>query len=293
MATTESASPRFAGIEDWPTADIVEGIIESQFAAIAAVRSARAALARAIDEAVVRLARGGRLIYAGAGTSGRIAAQDAAELPPTFSWPYERAIPVMAGGEEALIRAAEGAEDSREAAQRALIDLSTGPNDVVIGLAASGRTPFAIAALDHARSVGALAIGIYNNAGGKLGEAADIPILMDTGPEFVAGSTRMKAGTAQKAALNCLSTGVMIKLGFVFRGKMVEMRATNEKLQGRAIQMVADLADVAPDVAERTLAEADGTIKLAVVMLIRGVSRADGEKLLANANGILRGALAG
>jgi N-acetylmuramic acid 6-phosphate etherase len=293
MATTESASPRFAGIEDWPSADIVEGIIEGQFGAIAAVHSARAALARAIDEAAVRLARGGRLIYAGAGTSGRIAAQDAAELPPTFSWPYERAIPVMAGGEEALIRAAEGAEDSREAAQQALIDLKTGPNDVVIGLAASGRTPFAIAALDHARSVGALAIGIYNNAGGKLGEAADIPILMDTGPEFVAGSTRMKAGTAQKAALNCLSTGVMIKLGFVFRGKMVEMRATNEKLQGRAIQMVADLADAPLDVAERTLAEADGTIKLAVVMLIRGVSRAEGEKLLANANGVLRGALAG
>jgi N-acetylmuramic acid 6-phosphate etherase len=293
MATTESASPRFAGIEDWPSADIVEGIIEGQFGAIAAVHAARDALARAIDEAAVRLARGGRLIYAGAGTSGRIAAQDAAELPPTFSWPYERAIPVMAGGEEALIRAAEGAEDSRDAAKQALIDLETGPNDVVIGLAASGRTPFAIAALDHARSVGALAIGIYNNAGGKLGEAADIPILMDTGPEFVAGSTRMKAGTAQKAALNCLSTGVMIKLGFVFRGKMVEMRATNEKLQGRAIQMVADLADAPLDVAERTLAEADGTIKLAVVMLIKGVSRAEGEKRLANANGILRGALAG
>jgi len=293
MATTESASPRFAGIEDWPSADIVEGIIEGQFGAIAAVHAARGALARAIDEAAVRLARGGRLIYAGAGTSGRIAAQDAAELPPTFSWPYERAIPVMAGGEQALIRAAEGAEDSREAAKQALIDLETGPNDVVIGLAASGRTPFAIAALDYARSVGALAIGIYNNAGGKLGEAADIPILMDTGPEFVAGSTRMKAGTAQKAALNCLSTGVMIKLGFVFRGKMVEMRATNEKLQGRAIQMVADLADAPLDVAERTLAEAGGTIKLAVVMLIRGVSRAEGEKLLADANGILRGALAG
>jgi N-acetylmuramic acid 6-phosphate etherase len=192
-----------------------------------------------------------------------------------------------------MIRAAEGAEDNREAAKQALIDLRTGPNDVVIGLAASGRTPFAIAALDHARSVGALAIGIYNNAGGKLGEAADIPILMDTGPEFVAGSTRMKAGTAQKAALNCLSTGVMIKLGFVFRGKMVEMRATNEKLRGRAIQMVADLADAPLDVAERTLTEADGTIKLAVVMLIRDVSRAEGEKLLADANGILRGALAG
>jgi N-acetylmuramic acid 6-phosphate etherase len=293
MATTESASPRFAGIEDWPSADIVEGIIEGQFGAIAAVHAARGALARAIDEAAVRLARGGRLIYAGAGTSGRIAAQDAAELPPTFSWPYERAIPVMAGGEQALIRAAEGAEDSREAAKQALIDLETGPNDVVIGLAASGRTPFAIAALDHARSVGALAIGIYNNACGKLGDAADIPILMDTGPEFIAGSTRMKAGTAQKAALNCLSTGVMIKLGFVFRGKMVEMRATNEKLQGRAIQMVADLADAPLDVAERTLAEAGGTIKLAVVMLIRGVSRAEGEKLLADANGILRGALAG
>lgn len=293
MASTESASTRFAGIEDWPVADIVEGIIEGQFGAIAAVHAARGALTRAIEEATVRLARGGRLIYAGAGTSGRIAAQDAAELPPTFSWPYERAIPVMAGGEEAMIRAAEGAEDNREAAKQALIDLKTGPNDVVIGLAASGRTPFAIAALEHARSVGALAIGIYNNAGGKLGDAADIAILMDTGPEFVAGSTRMKAGTAQKAALNCLSTGVMIKLGFVYRGKMVEMRATNEKLQDRAIKMVAELADVPADVAERTLNEAGGTIKLAVVMLMRNVSRPEAESLLKASGGQLRGALAG
>jgi N-acetylmuramic acid 6-phosphate etherase len=292
MANTESASPRFAGIEDWPAADIVDGIVEGQFGAIAAVHAAREPLIRAIEEATVRLARGGRLIYAGAGTSGRIAAQDAAELPPTFSWPYERAVPVMAGGEEALIRAAEGAEDDSEAAKQALIDLGCGPNDVVIGLAASGRTPFAIAALEQARAVGALAIGIYNNAGGKLGEAADIAILLETGAEFIAGSTRMKAGTAQKAALNCLSTGVMIKLGFVYRGKMVEMRATNEKLQGRAIRMVADLADVPQDVAERTLDEAGGTIKLAVVMRVKGVSRPEGERLLQAKGGLLRRALA-
>ncbi|HEY4203206.1 MAG TPA: N-acetylmuramic acid 6-phosphate etherase [Devosiaceae bacterium] len=292
MSTTESASSRFVGIDDWSSLELVDGIVEGQFGAIAAVHAARAALAEAIDAATARLAAGGRLIYAGAGTSGRIAAQDAAELPPTFSWPYERAISVMAGGERALIRAAEGAEDDRDAAQQALRDLQLNENDVVLGIAASGRTPFAIAALDYARQVGSLAIGIYNNAGGKLGEASDIPILIETGAELVAGSTRMKAGTAQKAALNCLSTGVMVKLGFVYRGKMVEMRATNVKLQGRAVQMVADLADAPLDVAERTLAEAGGTIKLAVVMLVRQASRSEAEALLARNDGNLRKALA-
>lgn len=290
MATTETASPRFASIDDWQTDELVEGIIEGQFAAIAAVHAARTAIGQAIDAAALRLAEGGRLIYAGAGTSGRIAAQDAAELPPTFNWPYERAVPVMAGGESALIRAAEGAEDSRELAEEALRDLDVGPRDVVIALAASGRTPFAIAALDHARSVGALAIGIYNNRGGKLGEAADIAILIETGTEFIAGSTRMKAGTAQKAALNCISTGVMIKLGFVYRGKMVEMRASNIKLQERAVLMVRDLTGADIDTARRAFDEG-GSIKAATVMLLKSVSGQEAEALLAATKGNLRAAL--
>ena len=245
---------------------------------------------QAIEAAALRLADGGRLIYAGAGTSGRIAAQDAAELPPTFNWPYERAVPVMAGGEQALIRAAEGAEDSRELAETALRDLKVNANDVVIALAASGRTPFAIAALDYARSVGALAIGIYNNKGGKLGEAADIAILLETGAEILAGSTRMKAGTAQKAALNCLSTGVMTKLGFVYRGKMVEMRASNIKLQERAALMVRDLTGADLDTARQAF-ETGGSIKIATVMLLKSVSSAQAVALLDAAKGNLRKAL--
>jgi N-acetylmuramic acid 6-phosphate etherase len=291
LLPTETASPRFADIENWSSTDLLDGMVEGQFAAIAAVRAAQPAIARAIDAATARLAAGGRLIYAGAGTSGRLAALDAAELPPTFSWPYERAVPIMAGGEPALLRAAEGAEDDREAARQALRDLGVNATDVVIALAASGRTPFAIAALEEARLGGALAIGISNNSGSALGEAADIAILLDTGPEFLAGSTRMKAGTAQKVALNCLSTGIMIKLGFVYRGKMVEMRATNVKLRDRAVKMVAELSSSTEDAARDALATADGKITLAVVMLVRALPRDAAEARLAEVGGRLADAL--
>ena len=291
MATTETASPRFASIEDWTSEELVEGIVEGQFAAIAAVRAAREPIARAIDEAAARLAGGGRLVYAGAGTSGRIAAQDAAELPRTFSWPYERAVPVMAGGDDALLHAAEGAEDDAGAARAALADLEVGAGDVVVALAASGRTPFAIGALEEARARGALAIGIYNNKGARLGEVSDIAILLDTGPEVIAGSTRMKAGTAQKAALNALSTGIMVRLGFVYRGKMVEMRPTNVKLEQRAARMVADLTGAEIEAAQQALAEAGGSIKLATIMLSKGVGRPEAEALIGRASGNLRAAL--
>jgi len=291
MATTESASPRFATVEDWPSRELVDGIVEGQFAAIGAVQAASDAIAQAIDAATKRLRGGGRLIYAGAGTSGRIATQDAAELPPTFSWPYERAIPLMAGGEGALVRAAEGAEDSRDAARASLAGIGLSPADVVIAVAASGRTPYAIAALDYAREVGALAIGVFNNPGSKLGEAADLSILLETGAEFLAGSTRLKAGTAQKAALNALSTGIMIKLGFVYRGKMVEMRATNVKLQDRAEKMVAELAGCDQDQAREALLRADGGIKLAAVMLLKSASPDEAQALLDRGDGNLRTAL--
>ncbi len=291
MSTTESASPRFAGIEDWGSSDLVLGIVEGQFAAIAAVQAAAPALAEAIDRGAERLAKGGRLIYMGAGTSGRIATQDAAELPPTFNWPYERALSLMAGGSTALTLAAEGAEDSEELAQADLDRVQVGPNDVVLGLAASGRTPYAIAGLVHARKAGALTIGIFNNPGGRLGEVADIAVLLSTGSEFLAGSTRMKAGTAQKAALNCISTGVMIKLGFVYRGMMVEMKPTNVKLVDRAAKMVAALTGADYDTARQTLDIADGSIKLATVMLEKGVDALAAGKALEAAGGNLRKAL--
>src|SRR5690606_23760636 len=221
MTTTESASPRFASIEDWPSSDLVDAIVEGQLAAVAAVRAAAPALARAIDAAAERLSRGGRLIYMGAGTSGRIAAQDAAELPPTFAWPVERSVILMAGGPSALTDAAEGAEDDAAQARADLDAARVGPGDVAIGIAASGNTPFTLAGLDHAGAARALRIGVYNNGGGRVAAHCAVPSLAETGAEIVAGSTRMKAGTAQKAVLNTLSTGIMIRLGFVYRGRMV------------------------------------------------------------------------
>jgi N-acetylmuramic acid 6-phosphate etherase len=290
MATTESASPRYADIDTWSTAQLVDGIIDSQLEGLAAVRNAGRAITAAVDAVTERLQRGGRLIYAGAGTSGRIAAQDAAELPPTFSWPYERAVPLMAGGEGALLRAVEGAEDDAGAAIASLKALGLNANDVVIAIAASGRTPYAIGALEQARAVGALAVGIFNNPGSKLGEVADIPILIETGAELLAGSTRMKAGTAQKVVLNCISTTVMVKLGFVYRGLMVEMNASNSKLRERAALMVVELTGADLEAARSAFADA-GSIKVATVMLLRSLPKAEAEALLAKGSGNLRTAL--
>ena len=291
MANTESASARYADIDNWSSAELVDGILEGQFAAIAAVQAARDQIARVIDAMTEKLSAGGRMIYMGAGTSGRIAAQDGAELPPTFNWPYERAITLMAGGQEALVRAVENAEDGRTAATEALDGVRVSPRDVVIGIAASGSTPFVVAGLTYARAKGALTVGIINNPGGDVGRAAEIEVLLNTGPEFLAGSTRMKAGTAQKAALNAISTGVMIRLGYVYRGKMVEMVLSNAKLRERAALMVADLTGADVEVARKALAEAGNSIKLATVMLSRSMTRASAEEALRAAGGNLRKAL--
>lgn len=290
---TEAASSRFAGIEDWPATDLVAGLAEGQFAAIGAVQGAAPALARAIDAMAGRLARGaGRIVTLGAGTSGRIATQDAVELRPTFDWPDTRLLTLMAGGPEALIRAREGAEDQGAEAVAALTEHAIGPDDVVIGVAASGTTPFTLAGLHHARAQGALTVAVYNSPGAPMGLAADHPILLDTGAEFIAGSTRLKAGTAQKAALNILSTAVMVRLGYVWRGRMVEMRPTNAKLQIRAAAMVAELTGAAPEVAAAALKDAGGTIKLAVAMLALGLDRKAAAAHLARHGGHLPRAMA-
>jgi N-acetylmuramic acid 6-phosphate etherase len=291
MSTTETAAPRYHGIEDWPIPDMVEALLEAQMAAVSSVHALRADLVRAIKAAADRLRGGGRLIYLGAGTSGRIATQDAAELAPTFSWPTERALSLMAGGTRAFTQAIEGAEDDGAAAVAALQAVDVGPLDVVIGVAASGRTPFTVAGLIHARDAGALTIGVYNNAGGRVGAVCEIALLAQTGAEAVAGSTRLKAGTAQKVVLNCLSTGVMLQLGFVYRGRMVEMAATNAKLQERAILMVADLTDAGADKAEAALQAGGGSIKTAVVMLTLGLDAREAEARIAAAGGILGAAL--
>ncbi|MDP2062926.1 MAG: N-acetylmuramic acid 6-phosphate etherase [Phaeovulum sp.] len=293
MNTTETASPRFADIDHWPTADLTAGIIEAQYAAIAAVQAAQGAIARAVDLAAARLERGaGRLIYIGAGTSGRIGTQDCVELRPTFNWPDARTLVVMAGGPQAFLRAREGAEDSAADAEQAFAAAAVGQSDVVLGVAASGRTAFTIAGLRHARAAGALTIGLFNNPGAPLGDACEVPVLLATGSEFLAGSTRMKAGTAQKVALNAFSTALMIRLGFVCKGLMVEMKPTNAKLRDRAAGMVSSLSGASTAASAKALEEAGGSVKLAALMLARKLARAEAEAALARAGGRLDAALA-
>ena len=292
MIPTEGVSPRFTGLESWPTLDMITALLESQVAATAAALTAAGPLAQAVDAAAARLEAGGRLLYLGAGTSGRLAALDAAELAPTFGWPTDRAIALMAGGAGAFVHAVEGAEDDGPAAIAALDGVGMTAQDVVIGLAASGRTPFVVAGLDHARAAGALTIAVGNNPGGAITRSAEIALTAATGAEVLAGSTRMKAGTAQKALLNCLSTGIFVRMGYVYRGRMVEMRPTNEKLNARAVQMVAELAGSDIARASAALAEAGGTIKLAIIMILGDLPRGHAERVLAQAQGRLHQALA-
>jgi len=213
---TERHSPRYTAIDLWSPADILDAMIEGQFSAVAAVRAARPALEEAVLAMEPRMREGGRLVYAGAGTSGRLAVQDGAELMPTFSWPQDRLLLLIAGGREALIQAVEGAEDESEEAVGLVRRHSIDARDVLIAVAASGTTPFTLACLQEAKQRGALTVGIANNRNTPILENAEHPIWLDTGPEPIAGSTRMKAGTAQRIALNVLSSLVMIRLGRVY-----------------------------------------------------------------------------
>jgi N-acetylmuramic acid 6-phosphate etherase len=288
---TEDLSPRFDNLDAWSSLEAVHAMFEGQLSAVAAVREALPAIAKAGEAAAERLAADGRLIYAGAGTSARIGVQDGVELPPTFGWPEERVAYAIAGGAKAVSGSAEGAEDDCDAATLALADLSVGPGDVVIGLAASGATPYTVEFVQGARERGALTIAIANNPGAPLLAASEHAICVATGPEVVAGSTRMKAGTAQKVVLNLLSTLTMIRLGRVYRGLMVDMRACNAKLALRAQRMVGHLAHCDDATAERAFDAAKGDLKLAV-LLARGIEPDAARTLIRRSGGRLRSALA-
>src|SRR5438094_4763083 len=225
---TERPSPRYSGIDQWSPAEILDSMVEGQFAAVAAVHAGRPALERAALAIEERLRAGGRLVYAGAGTSGRLAVQDGAELMPTFSWPAERLLLLMAGGDDALLRAVEGAEDTADEAAALIYQHRIGDKDALIAVAASGTTPFTLACLREAKIRGALTIGIANNPRTPLLEEADHPVLLDTGAEPIAGSTRLKAGTAQKIALNVLSSVLMILLGRVYQRLIVDVQTANQ-----------------------------------------------------------------
>ncbi|MEO8713707.1 MAG: N-acetylmuramic acid 6-phosphate etherase, partial [Acetobacteraceae bacterium] len=256
LPATEQADARFEALDTWDVPTMLAALWEGQMAAVAALGPALPALARAVDAAACRLAEGGRLAYAGAGTSGRIAVQDGAELAPTFDWPDDRLILLMAGGPGALLAAVENAEDRDDLARAEIAAHAIGAGDVLVGVAASGATRFTLACVTEARAHGALTIGVANSAGLLL-EAAEFPVLIETGAETIAGSTRMKAGTAQKAALNLFSTALMVRLGRVYRGRMVDMLARNDKLRRRAEHMLEAIGGGSPAQVRAALVAAD------------------------------------
>lgn len=289
--TTEDLSPRYLDLDLWEPLEALKALYEGQLAAVAAVGPALPAIAAAVEAAASRLRNGGRLVYVGAGTSGRIGVQDGAELPPTFNWPRERLVFAMAGGDGALLQAVEGAEDSEAAGAARMEEIGVGAHDVVIGLAASGGTPFTVSAIRTARAAGALTVGVANNPGSRLLQASEHPVLVETGEEPVAGSTRLKAGTAQKVVLNLFSTLLMVRLGKVYRGRMVNMRPTNDKLRRRAVQMVVTITGCAEGVAADAVANSGGDVKLAV-LLACGLPADAAQALLTKHGGSLRFAMA-
>ena len=264
---TELKNKRFRNIEKWSTYEIIDAMYESQLSAISALKPEIQQIVEASEAAADRLIRSnGKLIYVGAGTSGRLAVQDGVELVPTFGWPLERLVFCMAGGLEALAVGVEGAEDAIDVGVNDIEKSGVGPNDVVIVVTASGRTPFTLAALKKAKAMGALTIGIVNNEDSEILQHADFGIFLKTGSELIAGSTRMKAGTAQKVTLNMLSTATMLRLGRTYNGMMVDMIVSNQKLKHRAIGIVSEIASCSAEIAENALNTAENDIKTAVLV---------------------------
>jgi len=286
---TEARHPDTTELDAWPPERVLDAIVAGQEGAVASVRDAIPWLAAAARGVEARLSRGGRLIYVGAGTSGRLALQDAAELPPTFG--FDRTLVLLAGGEEASQAAREGAEDDEAAAIRAVDAASVGPDDALIGLAASGGTPYTRAAVRRARERGAFTVGIANNEGAPLLHDAEVGVLLDTGPEVLTGSTRMAAGTAQKAALNALSTVVLVRSGGAYQNLMVGMRPVNEKLRRRALRIVQEATGADEAVAREALAACDDRIRDAIVVVLADVTPEVARARLRAAGGRVREAL--
>lgn len=266
--STEAIDTRFEALDSWDNKAKVFAIIENQQAALNAVSMVHAEIARAVDMAKQRLfGTNGRLVYVGAGTSGRVAVQDGVELYPTFGWGWDRLLLCMAGGDEALIKAVENAEDDYEGGRAIIAQNQICDKDVIIGVAASGRTPFTHGAIEEANNRGALTIGFANNAHTLILEAANIGILLDTGPEIIAGSTRLKAGTAQKIALNAFSSALMIDMGGLYKGYMVGMIPTNQKLRNRAIRIIMGVTGTSEEKAIKAIKHTNGNIKSAILYI--------------------------
>jgi N-acetylmuramic acid 6-phosphate etherase len=286
LPDTEASNPRSAGLDLLATPGLVELLVDEQHRAVDAVAAQAVAIAAVVDAIVERLERGGSLHYVGAGTSGRIAALDAAEMPPTFGTDSSLVIAHVAGGRDALLRAVEGAEDDAAAGAAAMNGI--GPSDAVIGLSASGGARFVISAIERARAVGAYTAAIVNSRRTPLALAAQTSIVLETGPEPLTGSTRLKAGTAQKIALNAISTAAMVRLGKVHGHLMVDVVATNHKLRGRAVRLVCTLTGASEEESRALLQAAGGRVKVAAVMQRRGVDAERAIALLASVRGSLR-----
>lgn len=285
---TESTNPATANLDQMATRALVEAINQEDAKVAAAVALALPEIAEVIDRAAERMRHGGRLIYFGAGTSGRLGVLDASECPPTFSVPPGLVIGLMAGGDTALRNSVEAVEDQPEAGASDLKSIHLTADDTVVGLTASGRTPYVIGGLRYARSVEALTVGIACNQPAELSEVADISILAPVGPEVLSGSTRLKSGTAQKMVLNMLSTGIMVRLGKTYGNLMIDVRPTNAKLRVRAVRLLRQLSGLSEADVQQLLIASGWEVKTGLVMAKLGCSAEEARRRLAEAGGFVR-----
>jgi N-acetylmuramic acid 6-phosphate etherase len=290
LLATEARNPATSNLDELATSDLVQALHKADLEAVEAVGREQVHIAAAIDAIVARLEQGGRLFYLGAGTSGRLGVLDASECPPTYNTPQEMVQGLIAGGDTALRHSVERAEDDEDQGRLDLEEHGFSARDALVGIAASGRTPYVLGGIAYARSLGALTVGLSCVPGSKLAQASEIEITPATGAEVVTGSTRMKAGTATKLVLNMLSTGSLVRLGYVFGNLMVNVQPTNDKLRDRAARIVSALTDLDIDAAANLLERA-GAVKTAVVMQRLGVDREQAELRLRAAHGKLRSAI--
>lgn len=290
-AVTEARNPATIDIDAVSTLALVDMINREDANVISVIASQRDAIAAAIDGVAARMRNGGRLIYVGAGTSGRLGVLDASECPPTFNTAPEQVVGVIAGGERALTKSSEASEDSLDMGAAALIELNLSADDSVVGIAASGRTPFSLGAMAEAKRRGALVISLACNHPSPMAEVAEIAIAPVVGPEVLTGSTRLKSGSAQKMVLNMLSTGVMIRLGKTYSNLMVDVRPTNEKLRWRAQRIVAEATGLSQSQAAGMLEDCDGEVKTAIVAILSDSTPGEARNRLAATNGVVRDAL--
>jgi N-acetylmuramic acid 6-phosphate etherase len=292
MLKTETPAQDHAQLDQYPTTELVNVLVDDQINAVNAVRAAAPRIAAAVTAALPRMEAGGRLVYVGAGTSGRLGLLDSVELYPTFSWPHGRAVALLAGGNDAMFVAVEGAEDDVEQGAADIRSIDVGPSDVVLLVAASGGTPYVLGALRAARAAGALTVGFANNPGAPVAAEAEIGVTLDTGSEVISGSTRLKAGTSQKIALNTFSSALMVRLDKVYGNLMVDLKATNAKLVRRAIRLTAFATGADEAAARAALEESGFHVKVAIVALSKKIGVEQARALLETARGSVRQALA-